>query len=72
MSANLYESIVTRNAALARFFDENHNCALMMMKVVKMIVSICDEKRWSAPHLTFEVLGPKGEDFIVIRLRNGP
>lgn len=71
MSGNVYEFLATKNAALVRFLDENINFSSAVMKVVKMIVRICEEKHWSAPDLTFEVYSPRAADeIIIIRLKN--
>ena len=69
MGQNLYEAIMTRNGVLAKFFDENHNAAAMVKKVIGMVVRINDEQMHvDASKIAFSVYSPKGSDVIVIRL----
>ncbi len=71
MAGSVYEFIATKNKVLVNFLDENANFSALMMKIVKMLVRICDEKNWSAPDLTFEVYSPRAaEEIIIIRLKN--
>lgn len=69
MPANLYEMIATRNSALAKFFDENHNFAAMVKKLIGLIARMATEDKFDASKLTFEVYTPKGGDVIIIRLK---
>lgn len=69
MASNLYEIIASKNSQLAKFFDENHNAARMVKKVVNLIVQIAEEERTSAPDMNYEVYAPKGASVIVIKLK---
>ena len=69
MSANLYEAVMTRNSQLAKFFDENHNAALMVKKVIGMISRMANEDRFDANRCSFDVFSPKGSDVIIIRIK---
>lgn len=69
MAQNLYEMIASRNGALAKFFDENHNAARMVKKVIGLIVRIAEEEKVAAPELNYEVFAPRGSSVIVIKLK---
>lgn len=68
MSLNIYESIMTRNGKLAKFFDENDAASKLVMKLIRTITNIAEENKISAEQLDYQVFCPKGGDVIVIRL----
>jgi hypothetical protein len=68
MASNLYEAVMTRNARLVKFFDENHSAAAMVMKVIGMIARMANEDHFDASACKFEVFNPRGSDAIVIRI----
>lgn len=69
MAIDLYQSIMTKNSELAKFFDENHAAALMVKKVVTMVDRIAREDHFDSSKATFEVYSPKGSDVIVVRIK---
>lgn len=69
MAGNLYEMIATRNGELAKFFDENHNMALLVKKLVGVVASIAHEWHVDASQITFEPIASPDGRMIVIRLK---
>ena len=70
MASNVYEFIATKNKELVKFFDENHQAAKLVMKLVKMIGDIAVANRVSAEEMTFDVYAPKGGNVIVVRIQH--
>lgn len=70
MSGSVYEFIATKNKELAKFFDENHQAAKLVMKLVRLIGEIAIANRASAEQMTFDVYAPKGGNVIVIKIQH--
>lgn len=70
MAGNLLEFVATKNKALVKFFEENHQAAKLVMKLVKMIGEIAVANQVSAEEMTFEVYAPKGGNVIVVRIQH--
>lgn len=66
MAGDLYQYLATKNGVLVKFLDENNELCKLVMKMVKMIVRICDEKHWAAQDLTYELYSPQGADEVMI------
>lgn len=70
MAENLYEILASKNAQLAKFFDECHEAAKMVKKLIGLIARIANENHTMADEITYDVFCPKGGDVIIVRLRH--
>ncbi len=70
MAGNLLEFVATKNKKLVQFFEDNHNAAKLMIKIVRLIGDICESNHISAEELLFEVYAPRGGNAIVIKLNH--
>lgn len=70
MAKNLYEVIATRNTQLAKFFDDNHNAALLVKKIVGLLAQISHQWRVDASTIEFpEVLAHPSGKMIIIKVQ---
>jgi hypothetical protein len=68
MAGNLYEAVMTRNASLARFFDENHNVAAMVKKFVGHVANISHEWHCDASKIKYDMHASPDGRMVVIKL----
>lgn len=68
MALNLYQSIVTKNSRLAAFFDENHNMALLVKKMIGHLTNIAHEWKVDASTMTFEITGSPDGKIMLIKI----
>lgn len=69
---NLYKSIFTRNADMARFFDDNHNAAALVKKLVHLIISVAESWHYPCEKIVFDVRamrGSKDGEYLLIKLK---
>lgn len=61
--------MMTKNAKLAKFFDDNYNMAKLVKKMIGLIVSMAEEEKLDAATLDYEVFMPRGAHVLVVRIK---
>lgn len=69
MSENVYQAIMTRNAQLAKFTDENPEIALLFKKIINVAVQIAHDWRVDASKIRFEPHASPDVKFIYIEVK---
>lgn len=70
MSQNLYESVFTRNARLAKFSDQNPNIALVMMKVISYMMAYAAAKHINPKGIVYECFASPDGKTVMIKMRD--
>lgn len=66
MATNVYQTIMTMNADLAKFTDEHPPVALLVKKLINYLYAYSKSKNVNLKTTTYECMVPNGEDEIIV------
>lgn len=68
MALNIYETLMTKNAKLAKFTDENPNIAGLFKKIIGVVSQIAMDWRVDASKIEFDLRGSPDGKMLLIRV----